>query len=97
MRRVASGQLSFDVAPKGKKPPVTASIKLSGTFSAAAITDDNGNVPQIGHGEQVLVQLVEVESGEVIASQIAIVAVAFADKQLDGEPVTVREQKVKLV
>jgi len=95
MRRVAAGQLSFDVAPKGKRPPVTAAISLSGTFSAAAITTDAG-MPQLGHGEQVVVQVVEQGSGELICESVGIVAVAFVDKQLDGELVTIRHQKIKV-
>ena len=96
MRRVAPGQLSFDAAPKGRRAADTAAISLSGTFSAEAITNDAGEVPQLGHGETVLVRLVEEGSGEMIAEGIGVVAVAFIDKSLDGEPITIRQQKIKI-
>lgn len=97
MRRVAHGQLSFDAAPKAGKCSVdTASLKLSGTFARAATVDAKGEWPQLGHGEEVVVQVVEKVSGEVIAAAPGFVSVAFKDKSLDGRVTVVREQTVKL-
>lgn len=97
MKRVAHGQLSFDAAPKaGKRSVDTASIKLSGTFAHAAIVDDNAEFPQLGQGEEVIVQVVEKGTGEVIAQGPGYVSVAFKEKSLDGEPTVVREQAVKV-
>jgi hypothetical protein len=97
MRRVAPGQLSFDAAPKaGRRQVDTASLKLSGAFPARALVDDEGRWPQLGHGEQVIVKVIELGSGELIAQGVGAVKVGFEDKTLDGEPYTIRVQTVKM-
>lgn len=94
MRRVAHGQLSFDAAPKaGKRSVDLASIKLSGTFSSAAIIDAEGKWPQLGHREEVVVQVLEKGSGEVIAQATGFVSVGYADGKDDE---VIRVQTVKL-
>jgi hypothetical protein len=97
VRRIVAGQLSFDAAPKaGKRTVDTASLKLSGTFPARALVDDEGRWPQLGHGEQVIVQVIELGSGELIAAGVGFVKVGFDDKTLEGETFTTREHTVKM-
>lgn len=97
MRRVAPGQLSFDAAPRGGRRQVdSAALKLSGTFPARALVDDEGRWPQLGHGEQVIVKVIELGSGEPIAEGVGDVKVGFDDKALDGEPYTIRVQTIKM-
>lgn len=95
MQRVAPGQLSFDAAPKGRKRPDIASVSLSGRFGSGAIVSDDGGFPQLSHGEVMLV-IVQDADGNMVAQGQGVVSIAFADKSVDGEPITVREQKIKL-
>jgi hypothetical protein len=97
MRRVAPGQLSFDAAPKaGKRQVDTASLKLSGAFPARALVDEEGRWPQLGHGEQVIVRVIELGSGELIAEGVGDVKVGFEDKTTEGETFTTRVHTIKM-
>lgn len=94
MQRVSPEQLTFDAQPRfNSRPPFTASVSVSGTFEK--LTDDQGQVPQLQHAEEVTV-IVQSLQGEIIAMGTGIVAVGFKDKSIDGEPITIREQKIKL-
>lgn len=97
MKRVAPGQLSFDAAPKGggRQVAMTA-LKLSGAFPARALVDDEFRWPQLGHGEQVIVRVIELGSGEVIAEGVGDVKVGFEDKTTEGETFTTRVHTVKM-
>jgi hypothetical protein len=97
MQRVAAGQLSFDAGKRaGKRQVDTASLKLSGAFPARALVDDEHRWPQLAHGEQVVVRVIELGSGELIAQGIGAVKVGFDDKTLDGEPYTIRVHTIKM-
>jgi hypothetical protein len=95
MQRVAAGQLSFDAAPKSRRRPHMSSVALSGKFGSEQIINEDGEFPQLSHGDDVLVIVQDVD-GNLIAQGRGAVSVAFADKELDGEPITIREQKIKL-
>lgn len=103
MQRVALGQLSFQAAPPRRKSetPLIASIAVSGTVLEASFVaamygaDSKEPVPQLDHGEEVIVSVATVE-GEVIGQARGKVAVSFADKVIDNAEYTVRQQKVKL-
>jgi hypothetical protein len=73
-----------------------AALKLSGAFPARALVDDEGQWPQLGHGEQVIVQVFELGSGELIAEGIGTVKVGFDDKTSEGETTTIREHTIKM-
>ena len=97
MRRVAPGQISFDAAPRaGKRQVDTTSLKLSGAFPGRALVDDKGCWPQLGHGEQVIVRVIELGSGELIAEGIGTSKVGFEDTKADGETFTTRVHTVKM-
>lgn len=97
MKRVAPGQLSFAAAPKGGRRQVElASLKLSGAFPARALVDDEGAFPQLDHGEQVIVKVVELGSGELIAEAVGDVKVGFDDTKSDGLTCTTRVQTIKM-
>jgi hypothetical protein len=97
MRRVVAGQLSFDAAPKaGKRAVDTASLKLSGAFPGRALVDAEGRWPQLGHGEEVVVQVIELGSGEVIAEGLGRAKVGFEDTTTEGETFTSRVHTVKM-
>jgi len=96
VQRVAAGQLSLEAAPRGKRkdlPPLTATVSVSGKF--VDLADADGTVPELDHGEVVLVTVSDID-GQLIAQGHGRVQIAFADKSIEGEDFTIREQKVKL-
>jgi hypothetical protein len=103
MERLALGQLSFQAAPPRRKSevPLIASISVSGTVLDAAMVvlahamDSKDTVPQLDHGEELIVSVATVE-GEVIGQARGKVAVSFADKVIDKVEYTVRQQRVRL-
>lgn len=97
MRRVAQGQLSFDAAPKaGRRHVDAAALKLSGAFPARALVDGDGQYPQLGHGEQVIVRVIEMGSGELISEGVGTCKVGFDDKTSEGETITIRVHTIKM-
>lgn len=102
MRRVA--QLSFDVFAGGGIPktvddedqrPLALTLGVSGTFDMLEPYSQPTGMPELGHGEQVMVTVATLD-GEHIASGTGKVQVGFVDKVVEGTILTVRKQMVKL-
>jgi hypothetical protein len=93
MQRVAIGQLSFDARPGSSRVrPDMVTISVAGKFGSEQLNVDGEDMPQLSHGERVMVVLSDAD-GQLIAKAEAHVEIGFAT---DKDGITSRLQKVKL-